>query len=29
MLTLNADAHPLMRGMHKPDPKLGPDQQAC
>jgi putative SOS response-associated peptidase YedK len=27
MLTLNADAHPLMRRMHKPDPALGPDQQ--
>lgn len=27
MLTLNADAHPLMRRMHKPDPKLGPDAQ--
>jgi len=27
MLTLNADAHPLMARMHKPDPKLGPDQQ--
>lgn len=27
MLTLNADAHPLMRRMHKPDPKLGPQQQ--
>ena len=27
MLTLNADAHPLMNRMHKPDPKLGPDQQ--
>jgi putative SOS response-associated peptidase YedK len=27
MLTLNADAHPLMRRMHKPDPRLGPDQQ--
>ena len=27
MLTQNADAHPLMRRMHKPDPKLGPDQQ--
>lgn len=27
MLTLNADSHPLMRRMHKPDPKLGPDQQ--
>lgn len=27
MLTLNADVHPLMRRMHKPDPKLPPDQQ--
>ena len=27
MLTLNADSHPLMRRMHKPDPKLPPDQQ--
>lgn len=27
MLTINADAHPLMRRMHKPDPKLPPDQQ--
>ncbi len=27
MLTLNADAHPLMRRMHRPDPKLGPEQQ--
>lgn len=27
MLTLNADNHPLMNRMHKPDPKLGPDQQ--
>ena len=27
MLTLNADEHPLMNRMHKPDPKLGPDQQ--
>ena len=27
ILTLNADAHPLMRRMHKPDPKLGPDVQ--
>lgn len=27
MLTINADAHPLMGRMHKPDPKLGPDQQ--
>ena len=27
MLTLNADAHPLMSRMHKPDPKLGPAEQ--
>jgi putative SOS response-associated peptidase YedK len=27
MLTINADAHPLMRRMHKPDPKYGPDDQ--
>jgi putative SOS response-associated peptidase YedK len=27
MLTLNADAHPLMARMHKPDPKLAADQQ--
>lgn len=27
MLTQNADSHPIMRRMHKPDPKLGPDQQ--
>lgn len=27
MLTLNADAHPLMRRMHKPDPRLPPDAQ--
>jgi len=27
MLTINADEHPLMRRMHKPDPKLAPDQQ--
>jgi putative SOS response-associated peptidase YedK len=27
MLTLNADAHPLMRRMHKPDPTLPPDKQ--
>jgi putative SOS response-associated peptidase YedK len=27
MLTVNADAHPLMRRMHKPDPKFGPDEQ--
>ncbi len=27
MLTINADHHPVMRRMHKPDPKLAPDQQ--
>ncbi len=27
VLTLNADAHPLMNRMHKPDPKLGPERQ--
>jgi hypothetical protein len=27
MLTLNADHHPLMSRMHKPDPKLPPSQQ--
>lgn len=27
MLTINADGHPLMGRMHKPDPKLGPDEQ--
>ena len=27
MLTINADAHPLMSRMHKPDPRLGPDEQ--
>ena len=27
LLTLNADAHPLMRRMHKPDPKLPADAQ--
>lgn len=27
MLTTNADAHPIMTRMHKPDPKLPPDQQ--
>lgn len=27
MLTINADAHPLMRRMHKPDPKLAADRQ--
>ena len=27
MLTLNADNHPLMKRMHKPDPAYGPDEQ--
>lgn len=27
MLTLNADNHPLMNRMHRPDPKRAPDQQ--
>ena len=27
MLTINADLHPLMSRMHKPDPRLPPDQQ--
>lgn len=27
MLTMNADAHPLMSRMHKPDPKLAADRQ--
>lgn len=27
MLTINADSHPLMNRMHKPDPKLPPNQQ--
>lgn len=27
MQTINADAHPLMRRMHKPDPKLPVDKQ--
>jgi putative SOS response-associated peptidase YedK len=27
MLTVNADSHPLMRRMHKPDATLPPDQQ--
>lgn len=27
MLTINADAHPLMSRMHKPDPKFGPNDQ--
>lgn len=27
MLTINADQHPLMSRMHRPDPKLPPDRQ--
>lgn len=27
MLTINADGHPLMGRMHKPDPKFPADQQ--
>jgi putative SOS response-associated peptidase YedK len=27
MLTINADHHPIMRRMHKPDPALPPDRQ--
>ncbi|HEU5294959.1 MAG TPA: SOS response-associated peptidase family protein [Burkholderiaceae bacterium] len=27
MLTVNADEHPLMRRMHKPDPRLPPERQ--
>ncbi len=27
LLTINADAHPLMNRMHKPDPKRPPDRQ--
>jgi putative SOS response-associated peptidase YedK len=27
MLTLNADHHPLMKRMHKPDPAYPPDEQ--
>ena len=27
LLTLNADDHPLMKRMHKPDPRLPPDRQ--
>jgi putative SOS response-associated peptidase YedK len=27
MLTINADAHPLMRRMHRPDPKRPPEMQ--
>ncbi len=28
MPTMNADAHPLMSRMHKPDQKLGPHERA-
>ena len=27
MLTINCDGHPIMGRMHKPDPRLPPDQQ--
>lgn len=27
MLTINADAHPMFKHMHRPDPKRAPDQQ--
>lgn len=27
MLTINADAHPLMSRMHRPDPKRPPEMQ--
>lgn len=27
LLTVNADDHPIMRRMHKPDPKLPADKQ--
>jgi putative SOS response-associated peptidase YedK len=27
MITTNCDSHPLLRRLHKPDPKLPPDQQ--
>ena len=27
MLTINADAHPLMNRMHRPDPKRPPNMQ--
>lgn len=27
MLTINADSHPLISRMHKPDPRLPVDQQ--
>ena len=27
MLTVNSDDHPIMRRMHKPDPKVGPNEQ--
>lgn len=28
MLTINADADPLMSRMHRPDPKWAPDKQT-
>lgn len=27
VITQNCDAHPILRQMHRPDPKLGPDEQ--
>ena len=27
MLTINANAHPRLSGMHKPDSKLGPNRR--
>lgn len=27
MLTMNSDSHPMLRRLHKPDPKLPADQQ--
>ncbi len=27
MLTMNADTHPIMKRMHKPDPKFAPNEQ--
>lgn len=27
MLTINADGHPIMSRMHKPDPRFNPDEQ--
>jgi hypothetical protein len=28
MLTINADAHPLLSGRHKPDSKIGPNRRG-